>query len=98
MAYIHGGGFTYSSGSEYHPGVLAAFNDVIVVTFNYRLGIFGFFNVPGTELKGNYGMLDQVRPTANTCKSCRRCRTREPRVAEKVTVVLRRTTHGSHVG
>ena len=60
MVWIHGGGFVTGS-SGFTPGaVLASFNDVIVVSINYRLGVFGFFNVPGTNLKGNYGMLDQV--------------------------------------
>ena len=48
------------SSSGYYGGVLAAFNDVIVVSINYRLGVNGFFNVPDTDVKGNYGMLDQV--------------------------------------
>ena len=60
MVWIHGGGFTLGSSTEYPGHVLAAFNDVIVVTFNYRLGILGFLNVPDTDVKGNYGMFDQV--------------------------------------
>jgi len=60
MVWIHGGAFSLGSSTGYYGGVLAAFNDVIVVSFNYRLGVFGFFNVPGTEVKGNYGILDQV--------------------------------------
>ena len=48
------------SSSGYYGGVLAAFNDVIVVSINYRLGVNGFFNVPDTGVKGNYGMPDQV--------------------------------------
>lgn len=61
MMWIHGGAFAYGSASHYPAGVLATFNDVIVVSINYRLGILGFFNIPGTDNKGNYGMLDQVR-------------------------------------
>lgn len=60
MVWIHGGAFSLGSSTGYYGGVLAAFNDVIVVSFNYRLGVFGFFNVPGTDVKGNYGILDQV--------------------------------------
>lgn len=26
-----------------------------------RLGVLGFFNIPGMDFKGNYGILDQVR-------------------------------------
>ena len=59
--WIHGGGFNTDYCSNYPAGVLAAFNDIIVVSINFRLGVLGFFNVPGTDFKGNYGMLDQVR-------------------------------------
>lgn len=65
MVWIHGGGYSYGMSSGYPGGVLAAFNEVIVVTMNYRLGILGFFNVPGTDVKGNYGMFDQVGNPAN---------------------------------
>ena len=61
MVWIHGGGFVYGTSAVYPGGVLATFNDVIVVSINYRLGVLGFFNIPGTNYKGNYGMLDQVR-------------------------------------
>jgi len=60
MVWIHGGGFAYGTSTWYPGGVLAAFNDVIVVSVNYRLGILGFFNIPGTDVKGNYGILDQA--------------------------------------
>ncbi|KAL9970961.1 hypothetical protein ACROYT_G023431 [Oculina patagonica] len=60
MVFIHEGGFTLGSSTAYPGGVLAAFNDVIVVTINYRLGVLGFLNIPGTDYNGNYGMLDQV--------------------------------------
>ena len=71
MVWIHGGGFasrsspkyrgfSLGSSTEYPAHVLAGYNDVIVVTFNYRLGILGFLNVPEKDQKGNYGMLDQV--------------------------------------
>ena len=54
-------GFSIGSSTEYPAHVLAGYNNVIVVTFNYRLGILGFLNsVPGTEKTGNYGMFDQV--------------------------------------
>lgn len=67
MVWIHGGAFTFGSANIFHGGILATFNDVIVVTLNYRLGVLGFFNVPGTDIKGNYGMLDQVQnPSMNS--------------------------------
>jgi len=58
LFWIHGGGFTGGVGSD--PGSdgqqLASREDVVVVTFNYRLSTYGFLAVPGV-LPGNYGML-----------------------------------------
>jgi para-nitrobenzyl esterase len=67
MVWIHGGGFTYGSGS--HPsydGTALASRGVVVVTLNYRLGLLGFMAHPqltaesGTRSSGNYGLLDQI--------------------------------------
>ena len=60
QVWIHGGGYTIGSGSLYYGEVLAGKNDVVIVTINYRLGVLGFFNIPGTKTKGNYGLLDQI--------------------------------------
>ena len=60
MVWIYGGGFSLGATQDYNGTVLSAFNDVIVVSINYRVGVFGFFNIPGSEVKGNYGMYDQV--------------------------------------
>src|SRR5947208_546758 len=63
----YGGGFTYGSGS--HPsydGEALARRGVVVVTLNYRVGLFGFMAHPGltaespTHSSGNYGLLDQI--------------------------------------
>jgi len=45
MVFIHGGAFTFgsASGFEYTPDYLINEN-VIVVTFNYRLNVFGKYN------------------------------------------------------
>lgn len=67
MVWIYGGGLDNGSGSIplYHGNVLAQ-RGVIVVTFNYRLGVFGFLALPGlaressTHTSGNYGLLDQI--------------------------------------
>lgn len=58
MVWFHGGGLYHGSGREY-LGIPCG-SGAIVVTVNYRLGLLGFLNVPGSEIKGNYGMLDQV--------------------------------------
>ena len=44
MVWIHGGGYTSGNGYEgFYSGVpMASVGDVIVVTINYRLNVFGF--------------------------------------------------------
>lgn len=39
---------------------LALHGDVIVVTFNYRLGVFGFLSTGDGEVSENNGMWDQL--------------------------------------
>ena len=67
MVWIHGGGFQAGAGAEpRHDGEAFARKNVVLVTINYRLGVFGFFSHPelsresGRNASGNYGMLDQV--------------------------------------
>ncbi|XP_062582093.1 acetylcholinesterase-like isoform X1 [Saccostrea cucullata] len=60
MVFIHGGGYTMGASQEY-PGVFLAERDVVVVTFNYRLGPLGFLCTNDANSPGNYGMWDQVR-------------------------------------
>ncbi|XP_054163384.1 acetylcholinesterase-1-like [Oppia nitens] len=61
IVYIHGGAFAYGGvATEELDGVaLAAQQDVVVVTIQYRLGIFGFMAIDGKEPKGNMGLYDQ---------------------------------------
>ncbi len=67
MVWIHGGGFRVGSGTErLHHGEHLAAKGVVLVTFNYRLGVFGFLAHPeltkesGREASGNYGLMDQL--------------------------------------
>ncbi|XP_070552018.1 cholinesterase-like [Ptychodera flava] len=63
MVWIHGGGFATGSGTHdgaYDATALAVIGDVVVVSFNYRLGVFGFFVTGDEHAPGNYGLLDQV--------------------------------------
>lgn len=59
LVYIHGGGYvTGCSGRDrYHGSFMAGSTPTVVVTINYRLGVFGF--LAGRELSGNYGIMDQ---------------------------------------
>lgn len=61
MVWIHGGGFKEGSSSRllYGADFLVA-HDVILVTFNYRLGVQGFLCLGIKEAPGNAGMKDQV--------------------------------------
>lgn len=60
--YIHGGGFIFDRGSnpEYDGSNLASRGDVVVVTFDYRLGVFGFLALDDGITHGNYGIGDQI--------------------------------------
>uniref|UniRef100_A0A3Q1FG93 Carboxylesterase type B domain-containing protein n=1 Tax=Acanthochromis polyacanthus TaxID=80966 RepID=A0A3Q1FG93_9TELE len=42
MVWIHGGGFGIGSASVYDGSALAAYQDVVVVLIQYRLGLLGF--------------------------------------------------------
>ncbi|XP_028169801.1 esterase FE4-like [Ostrinia furnacalis] len=61
MVYIHGGAFILGSGGKllYAPDYLVN-KDVIVVTFNYRLGALGFVCLGIKEAPGNAGLKDQI--------------------------------------
>ncbi|MWK33739.1 carboxylesterase family protein [Actinomadura sp. J1-007] len=65
MVWIHGNGFINGAGSLYDAQRLANAGNVIVVSPNYRLGIFGFLAHPALDhgaarhLSGNFGLEDQ---------------------------------------
>ena len=67
MVWIHGGAFTRGSGdTPTYDGETLAGKGVVVVTINYRLGIFGFYAHPELSkesphhVSGNYALLDQI--------------------------------------
>jgi para-nitrobenzyl esterase len=67
MVWIYGGGFAAGATSEpRQDGAKLAEKGVVVVSMNYRLGIFGFFADPALtqesphHASGNYGLMDQV--------------------------------------
>ena len=67
MFWIHGGANLGGSGSGglYNDGTLTG-HGVVLVTINYRLGVFGFFAHPALtresphHASGNYGLMDQI--------------------------------------
>lgn len=60
MFWIHGGGFLIGAGSRPRTDGknLASYGDVVIVSFNYRIGVLGFLNLPG--IPANLGIQDQV--------------------------------------
>ncbi|MFI7636184.1 carboxylesterase/lipase family protein [Nonomuraea sp. NPDC049400] len=58
MVWLHGGGFTQGSGGDYDARRLARAG-AVVVSVNYRLGVFGFLGHPGLAGSGAFGLLDQ---------------------------------------
>lgn len=58
MVWFYGGGLYYGFGNEY-LGFVCGYG-VIVVMVNYCFGLLGYFNFFGLDIKGNYGMFDQV--------------------------------------
>lgn len=67
MVWIYGGAYTEGAGSSPHNGGEAlARKGVVVVTFNYRLGPFGFFSHPeltkesGRNASGNQALMDTI--------------------------------------
>ena len=62
IVYIHGGAYSTGSGSSplYDGSQLCHRGDVVVVTVNHRLSLFGYLHLPGFPDSGNAGMLDLV--------------------------------------
>ena len=59
MVWLHGGAYAMGAGADYDAHRLAVQGDVVVVTVNYRLGIFGFLAHPGLAGSGTFGLRDQ---------------------------------------
>ena len=73
FVFIHGGAFQGGSSSvALYDGAALARRGMVVITINYRVGVFGFFAHPGLAAEagqgksaedrseGNYGLLDQL--------------------------------------
>ncbi|XP_028665937.1 cocaine esterase-like [Erpetoichthys calabaricus] len=60
MVWIHGGALIMGSASQYDGSALAAYENVVVVVIQYRLGYLGFLSTFDENCSGNWGLLDQV--------------------------------------
>lgn len=67
FVWVHGGSFQIGAGSSFlYDSAVLAEKGIVVVTINYRLGLFGFFahteltEESGCGSSGNYGLLDQL--------------------------------------
>jgi len=59
MVWIYGGGLTIGYADQYDGGWMATEGNVIVVTLNYRINLFGFLALDHPAANGNYGLWDQ---------------------------------------
>ena len=63
IVWIHGGGNVDGASSDYDASRLASLGQAVIVTINYRLGLFGWLANPALDAEGhpfaNYGLLDQ---------------------------------------
>uniref|UniRef100_A0A2K6B4S1 Carboxylic ester hydrolase n=1 Tax=Macaca nemestrina TaxID=9545 RepID=A0A2K6B4S1_MACNE len=60
LVWFPGGAFKTGSASIFDGSALAAYEDVLVVVIQYRLGIFGFFTTWDQHVPGNWAFKDQV--------------------------------------
>lgn len=58
MVYIHGGAFQFGHAKDISPLPLLT-EDIVFVTFHYRLGTLGFLSTEDYILPGNLGLKDQ---------------------------------------
>ena len=60
MVYIHGGGYMTGSAIAQDGSKIALYGNVILVTINYRLGMFGFPSLQNSNVDENVGIWDQM--------------------------------------
>ena len=66
LFWIHGGGHQFGSGGGPYESITLTQQGVVLVSINYRLGLYGFFAHPELAAEdpdgstGNYGMQDQI--------------------------------------
>ncbi|XP_065285513.1 acetylcholinesterase-1-like [Dermacentor albipictus] len=62
IVFIHGGALQWGDSGLFlnDPSVFVAESNVVFVTFNYRVSMFGFLSAKNPDLPGNMGMWDQI--------------------------------------
>ncbi|OQR66172.1 acetylcholinesterase-like [Tropilaelaps mercedesae] len=62
IVYVYGGAFQFGDASLFYNDGLpfSALTDVIFVSFNYRVGVFGFLSTRHEDAPGNEGFYDQL--------------------------------------
>nr|CAD7409627.1 unnamed protein product [Timema cristinae] len=58
MVWIPGEGFGFADAAQFDGSYLAVRGDVIVITVNYRVGVFGFLSTGNSSVPGNHGLWD----------------------------------------
>lgn len=61
MVWIHGGAFLLGTSVDdrIEPSTIVSMSNIIVISIQYRLGLFGFLHIKNTPASGNQGILDQ---------------------------------------
>lgn len=63
LVFLHGGSFQWGSSSIFDGSKLAAAEDMVVVSLNYRLGVLGMLPTspipPAVRGEANFGLMDQ---------------------------------------
>ncbi|KTF83179.1 hypothetical protein cypCar_00032023 [Cyprinus carpio] len=60
MVWIHGGSLLMSGACAFDGSPLVAYENIVVVVIQYRLGILGYFSTGDRNAQGNWGFLDQI--------------------------------------
>ncbi|XP_074534089.1 carboxylesterase 3 isoform X2 [Halichoeres trimaculatus] len=60
LVWIHGGGLAMGAASQYDGSPLAAYENIVMVIIQYRLGILGYLSTGDEHAQGNWGFLDQL--------------------------------------
>ncbi|VDK75259.1 unnamed protein product [Litomosoides sigmodontis] len=61
LVVVHGDEYGWNSGNPYNGTILASYGQIIVITLNYRLGVFGFLGrCESSSCSGNSALSDLV--------------------------------------